>query len=478
MCQISPAGQASPSGQQAEILKFLRCLVDGDEARAVSVLSGRIAAAGDETNLSATIRKLWSSWKLKNEHVIVSLPRRYVTLRTIKIPAALPAEIEKIVSLQASKYLPYPPQELISGYQILSSDKEGYSTVSLVIVHRDSVARYVCLFERCSVSSLKIAVSSYGLCFLHDAVFPAQEDPVMIVDIDAAEAEIVVACGASLLASRSFKINRADPSWQDMIFEQVRKTRDVYREETGGKEPVRLLITGILSSAQSCAQAMRGRITIPVEVLDYRQKPVIASPGVRNNLSPEVSLASLAGVSLRPLPQSLDLVPPAMREKSRSFALMKDQAVTTGIFLGSLIIACGGSIRHSDNKARYLDKLMSELRVVESDARPLEDLRKKFSYLQGRMNSSASSLPALRELHRIMPADISLTSLNFEERRQIVMRGQSPALESIFVFVSALENSPVLGGYNIKMRNATKRSVPGAAEGAQAVEFEIVCAGK
>jgi Tfp pilus assembly PilM family ATPase len=87
--------------------------------------------------------RIFKNLEYKHNPVIISLGRQEATFRYINIPAQSPQEIEKIISFQTSKYLPYPASELVGGYQQISIDKEGYAQINLVVVHKNTIERYL-----------------------------------------------------------------------------------------------------------------------------------------------------------------------------------------------------------------------------------------------------------------------------------------------------------------------------------------------
>ena len=127
--------------------------------------------------------------------------------------------------------------------------------------------------------------------------------------------------------------------------------------------------------------------------------------------------------------------------------------------------------KNLDNREQYLKRLKIELDRVAKEARPLEEMDKRLKLMQSRWQKGPSSLGVLYELHQVMPREVTLISLNYEEDRQIILHGQSPRLDSVFLLVSKLEDSGVFKGFNIKVRYATKKKT----RTAEFIDFEIVC---
>jgi Tfp pilus assembly protein PilN len=113
-----------------------------------------------------------------------------------------------------------------------------------------------------------------------------------------------------------------------------------------------------------------------------------------------------------------------------------------------------------------------ELAKIAKEAKPLEEIEKKFKALENKNQKKSSSLDFLHELYQVMPEQISLTNLNYEEDGKVILRGQAAELNSVFTFVSQLEKSQILKDFNIKMRYATQKRT----QAGEVVSFEIICA--
>ena len=89
--------------------------------------------------------------------------------------------------------------------------------------------------------------------------------------------------------------------------------------------------------------------------------------------------------------------------------------------------------------------------------------------MEARLQKKPSTLDIVSELLKIVPNEISLVSLSYAEDNQLILRGQSPNLNSIFTFVSELEKSKVFQGFSPKIRYATQKKT----QAGEIVDFEI-----
>ena len=183
------------------------------------------------------------------------------------------------------------------------------------------------------------------------------------------------------------------------------------------------------------------------------------------------SLAALLGLCLRESADSLNLLPQELKNENRR--MLRRATLLKGLlFIIVILITCGlGVAKHLDNKALYLARLKAEMNKISQQARPLEDIERRFDLLESRAMNKPSSLDILHELHLVVPPQLTLVSLSYEEGKQVLLRGQSLELNSIFALVEQLERSLVLEDFNIKVRYATKKRTSSG----DLVDFEIEC---
>jgi Tfp pilus assembly PilM family ATPase len=402
--------------------------------------------------------------------VVVSLPRGRVTCRTLKIPTQTPKEIEGIITLQAPRFLPYPANELISGYQIISTDNSGYSEINLIIVHKDVIERYLHILHALKIAKFTITLSSFGLVALYSYMNPQEAGPVMVVDIDSHQVELAISSREKLFFSRFFKIPR-QPDWQSLFAEEVRKTQDAYLKEGARERPKKIALTGPAKNLSTFQNILSQKTDLPVETVSYTEKIKMTGSALDSLSYCETSFANLIGLGLKELPESLSLLLPAMKEKARASLEVRERLRQAAYICGIIFIFGLGVAKNIDNKALYINRLKAELRKIEEEARPLEEIEKRVEIMEGRAQKKPSSLDVLYEVHQIIPQEVSLVNLIYEEDNQVILRGQTAVLAAVFAFVSRLEKSAVFQNFNIKVRYATKRVV----QAGEIIDFEIAC---
>ncbi len=424
----------------------------------------------DNKKLTDVISSSFKKMGYSNNQIIISLPRSKATCRYIKIPTQQPKEIDNIVSLQVPRYLPYPPGDLISGYQLIGLDASGYSQVSLAIVHKDLIERYLSVLSTLKITKVNIFLSSYGLVNLYSYLEPGSKGVVMLLDIDVTQVEAIVIKDSRLVFSRYFRFDKTQENWQELFVNEVYKTRDAYSKEVSGQMPSRLLMFGRSDLLNVLAEPLNVRLGLNTQKLLYENKISISQKIKPTLASMDISLGSLFGFGIKEIDDTLNLLPLSAKERTRKASSRKEVvkfALMVFLVIFVFILAVANNI---NNKKKYLSRLNAELKKVEVQAKSLETIEKRIKVFYDRSDSQPSALDLIYELYQVIPSQVSLVSLTYEENTAVVLHGVAPELTSVFALVSKIEKSPVFKDFTTKVRYATKK----LTHKGEVIDFEIV----
>lgn len=442
------------------------------KTRSVMALSSEpISPDLDNKQLAQKLKEALKKIGFNNNRLIVSLARAKVTSRYLKIPTQSPDEIDKIVTLQAARYLPYHPNELVSAYQVISSDKEGCSEVNLVIAHKDIIERSLSILRELKIRDFKIILSSYGIPNLYSYILPKEQKTIMAVEVSPLKIEAAVIYGDKLFFSRSFKIAPHSEGWQDLFIEEIKRTKNAYSKEILNREIEKVVIFSALSELKPVTEILESQIGLPVEMPAYWE--MIATKkgaALKEMLGINNSCASLIGLALKEVPGSLSLLPPDLKEANKKRAIQNER-LRMALFAFIVLLTFGfGVDRSLKNKELYVKQLEKELEQLEKETKPLEELEKRINFMAGRIQGKLSILDMLYEVHRVIPREVSLVNLSYEEDAQMVVRGQALARDAIYGFLREMEKSTVFKNFNIKLRYDTSKKM----QSGEVIDFEII----
>jgi hypothetical protein len=407
-----------------------------------------------------------------NIPIILTLPRNQITSRFIKIPSNAPEEIERIVNLMTPQFLPYPSHELLNGYQTIQVDKEGYSDIHLVIVPKHIIERYITIFHNANVKQLSIIPGSFGLLNLYTALASPSHTKELIIATDAAQIEIAFIDGdQKLLFSRSFKYALNHPQWLSRCLEETEKTIDAFSKEVGGKPIEKIISLNDIPALDEFTLRISQAHQLPLETIHYLERLKFPQEMKDRINASSLSVTSLLGLLLKEIPETLNILPVETKTSQRLQIHKRKQKKLLIVLALTLIFTIIASDLNLRNKTVYLNRLKQELNKITAEAKPLELMEKKSQLLEKRSFEKLSPLEIISELHLLIPSGISLTQLNYEEDSQLLIKGQSQELNSVFNLVSRLENAKFMRGWTIKVRQATKQlSLAG-----EIVIFEVTC---
>lgn len=454
------------------VLKIAKCLRHGrapSQCVALEVFELSADAEGKENSRKLEV----FSGKLgyAGAPVIICLPRNQVTCRYIKIPAQSPAEIESIVSLQAARFLPYPPDELITGFEIISADKEGYAHINLVIAHKDSVERYIKIFQELKPAKISVFLSSYGICNLYNYFSAGISGTAMILDMDSAQAELVVVSEKKMLFSRSFRCPASGAGWEALLADEIRKTGDAYRKEFSCQMPDKIKVICSGKRARELEETVRKVPDLPLEIFSYAQEGKLISKEASDRISDfEYSFAGLIGLGSGEVEETLNLLPQGLKKEVKKSARHKEILRTAAYVAGIIFILGVSMAKGLSNKEEYLKQLKGLVNKIAKEAKPLEEIEKRSLLLEKRLQKKPSGLELIYAVSQVLPEQVSLVSLMYEESGQLILHGQAQELKTVFDFFSSLDKTPELKNFTTKVKYATSRKT----RSGDFVDFEIM----
>jgi hypothetical protein len=459
VCQFSEA--------RLRVIKCAQAIAKGAEF--LEAKAQEFPALADKKTLSFNLGRMLKELDFRDNLLIVSLPRAQVTCRYLKIPSKIPVELEQMASLQAPRYLPYQANELITAYQPILVDKDGYTHINLFIAHRDVIEDYAKIFKQLNVKNYSLLLSSVGLLNLYYALNPQIKSSAILIDIDVDQAEIAIVDKDNLFFSRSFKVSQNLPGWENVISGEISKTRNAYRKEVFYKDPEKIVIFGSPEKFQCLLEIVKKQTTIPVEISAYWQRLSFSEALLNQVSGSSGSYANLVGLGLKSIPESLSLLPPEIRSRKRNSLKARERLRVVYFFSSIAIIFSLGILKNIYNKTRFLSYIKVELNKIEKDARAIGELQKRIEFVEKSHQKKPSALDILYELHQIIPAEVILTDFSYDESGQIVLRGQTPQMNNVFEFVTQLEKSAVFRGFEIKVKySSNKKSSVG-----DLIDFEI-----
>lgn len=436
--------------------------------RGVRVERVLVEKSGDEEPTADSVRQFVRQAGVEGQPVVACVPRQAVTVRFIDLPSTSPREVADMIELQIGRQTPYSTEEIVYGYRILSTGREGYTRVMLVIAQRSAIRQRFHLLEEAGLRVHRMSVSSEGLVgWFRRAGAGADAAATLIVDVDAAYSEILVIAGGDVQYSRSILGGAAQVEADaERLVQEVERALAAWRGEEHAEVPARILLAGAGAQVPGLAAAIEAACRLPVEAAVYREAFVsgatleaLSAPAARG-----VSATAVLGAASGADGLQIDLTPEAVRERER----LEDTArllTRLGMRLMAILMLVAILVLVKlHQKREYLDGLQARTRETLQPVAEIERMQQQTALVKERLDRRNAPLNVLAEVQRLTPDSVYLTLVQTESDR-VVTRGVAEGQSEVFAFVSALESSPL---FVDAQSTRTARTRTGT-------EFEIAC---
>ena len=384
---------------------------------------------------SAKLKYIINKLKIKPKKVIACIPRSFVTIRYLNLPSTSEKEIAHMVRFQAKKQLPYSKEELVTAFKVIESNKDGYSRVMLVLVHRDVINKQLKLLGDLKLNPEYIELSSQAVASTFIKEHPEINKPIALIDIDMLSVDIQVIFNGKLVYTRN--VSLSENRTQESLLEEIIKSLNSYKKDN--KEVTSIFVSGKVHN--KLVENLSMSFDVPVKIFNPAE-----------NLT-EISLCSIIGlignfpnVLLNVLPDKIK-TQKQTREKRKRYLALASQCVgilllTLGIFMGII-----------HNKQNTLKWLNAEINKTDPIAKEVNKRANRLGVIKKQIDTKNSCLDILHELHRIIPNNISLATLDYKLNNTLKIKGQSKALSDALELIDILEKSHYFKNVQLKSSN-------------------------
>lgn len=456
-------------------VKLIQVTATGSEVKVTSCALKEYlpsdAAAGAQA-----LQQILKEHNIKTKNLVLSIPRPYVTTKSLRLPSHDPHEIDEMAGFQAVKQIPYPKEEIIHGSYVIGVDAEGYSKVMLTICHRDVIEGPIAILKDCGLAPIGVALSSFGLLnwFNLDSDLRNRSEaaPIILVECDTDNSDIAIINKGKLIYTRGLTFGSGEAEgYAERLAEEINKTLPVYEKETEAGRPNEAIFTGNITEVERSKSALEASLNMKVEFIGSFARVPLEVPPASQPYITQVSYSSLIGSALGLASfgsEGADLLPEELKIM-REAKTRKNELIVSVALLLAVIAALSFVVWNKmHQKAVTLKIVESRLKEIAPEAQKIEKMRLAAEIIKSQSKKKSEALDVLNELHKIVPPQIYLSMYNYDEDK-VELKGTTSVLSDVFRLVTILENSPYF--QNVQVRYATKRKI-GEQE---FVDFEIAC---
>lgn len=444
------------------------------KTKSINLFVENIASRSDE-EISQIFKAGFNRSQMTAKKFLISLPRNQVIIRNITLPSEDSGEIKDMVSLHVAKQVPYSMEEIIYDFYVYGKDEMNYSKVMIAIVRRDVIKRITTILDLSDIIPEGVILSSEGIFDWLESrgMFEAYKNDryFLSLDVDADFAELQIISKKGIIFTKAFSFdsgNLGTKEAKEGFIREIGHSLTIYQNEELHKMPSRIFISGAPASVEGLEIELFSKFAMPVVRIPVQE------PRLKFMASPpqDISCSSVLGILLSPERKRLSFMPTeilikkAFQQRSHHLIVMGFLMVTILMAVSSLFL---GRLYNRSRQLVQIDEILSENQQLGQE---LRQKMKIVKFVRGFLDPDASCLVKLFELTKLVPDDITLTTISLERGKDISVRGYSGSVSTIFAFISELEKSDFF--VKVQTNYTAKRK----SSGADVVDFELMCTTK
>lgn len=407
-------------------------IIPGSEPAAPPTTAPAEKAAKKKTRedyIVEAIQRVFQESNIKPGNVISAVASEDAMVRYFQMPKIPKQEWNAAINFEAKRYIPFRMEEVASDFQVVPSKSLPNSMdVVFVAVKQNIIERHVSLLERAGLRPIIIEPAPLSLIRAFNAA--EQIDPKLntaIVNIEIKIANIIILRNGVPYIIRDIPLDEEpfegkslEPVFEKLLSE-IKLSFDFY-EKRFPSEVIDKIIIYSQMPLEKWHELVGKELQIPVEVGDP-----LRGISIKKGIVPP-KLAVSFGLALREISGpfiDLNLYKEKMLVYKRKelFFKMVFMEASAAVFL--LIILKVLSMRTLAPLAHELDLTLSERPKVEVSIKKdsieeLESLKNRMAsekyLLESIIGKRTYSTSILVDLAELVPANIWLTEVNFEER--------------------------------------------------------------
>ncbi|MBU1912086.1 MAG: pilus assembly protein PilM [Candidatus Omnitrophica bacterium] len=382
-----------------------------------------------EEHIIEAIKRVLSENNVKQGNVVTAIPSEEAMVRYFQMPKIPKQERAAAVNFEAKRYIPFRMEDVISDYQVLpSKTAPNAMDVVFVAVKKNTLEQYLNIFNAAGLKPIIIESAPFSLMRAFNAA--QQVDPKVntaIVDIDTSSFNINILRSGVPYIIRDIPISDIESEGKSLepVFEkilaEIKLSFDFYEKQFPSEVIDKIIIYSRLP-LENWHEIVGKELQIPVEVGDPLRGIKIASGVV------PARAAICFGIALRGLAEpfiDINLCKEKLLvyRKKEFFLRVAFLEASLAVFL--LIVLKVFTIKAMAPLTGELTKTLSERPKVEVNVKSdnISDLEKIKNEMEARKNilenliSSRTYLtPRLQDIVKIIPKDMWLAEVSFEEK--------------------------------------------------------------
>ena len=400
--------------------------------------------ASDATRVAQTsvaVKQLIGEGKAAGTWVNYSIPAQSVFTRFVKLPQVGEEKIDQIVHFEAQQNVPFPIEEVVWDYQLLSSSDSGRFEVVLVAIKSDLLEELNDAVEDASVRTSVADVSPMATYNAFRYNYSDLTGCSMVIDIGARTTNLLF-IEPKKVFSRSIPIGGntitaaiakdfdepfavaeerkkrqgfvslggayAEPSDPEIarvskmirntmtrLHAEISRSISFYRSQQGGAQPERVFLSGGAVAMPYMREFFSEKLALPIEFFNPLRNVAAGSQVDVNAISQDAHLlGELVGLALRnnnACPMELNLRPASV-VKAQEMAARRPYIAMAG---ACLLLTLGGWHLYLQQAAGVYEQVLDKLRPQVA---ALQSVEKQFKQVSDEIKARQDSITPLTQV--------------------------------------------------------------------------------
>jgi Tfp pilus assembly protein PilN len=358
--------------------------------------------------------------------VTLTLPADQALLRIVELPTGDLTELPGMVELQVDRFSPFPVEHLVVAYEILESSGDR-TRLLIAAVQRDLIDREAAVLSAAGLDVRRVDLDVLGWWHHLSAQETAAAPGLHLHLYLAAGALTVLALqdGHPVLIralGRGLGIDTPQEIQDEIIL-----TLTTLENEWGLGSDASIVAWFDGEPDETWTRNLGDSCGLPARAARMADLPPLTE--------------GIARRALEDPDRTLNLAPPEWESNRRSRNASRRIIVAAAVCVGLWLLVVVGFLVALKLRDSSLARLRTHVEVLEKPAGEVRVLQSRTKALEDYGDRSRSALELLRQISTDLSEGLTLTSLSFRKGKNLNLRGDADAVNSVYDFFASMEKS-------------------------------------
>jgi len=401
------------------------------QAGNVSVSSDALALKSKtrEEYIVEAIKKVFAENNVKPGNVVTAIPSEETMVRYFQMPKIPKHERESAISFEAKRYIPFRMEDVISDFQVLPSKIEQNSMdVVFVAVKKNTIEQYLAMLNQAGLKPMILESAPFSLMRAFNAAHQIDtkvNTAIVNIAVNTLNINILRRGVPYIIRDVPFSESKSPDQSLEPVFEkilaEIKLSFDFYEKQFPSEIIDKIIIYSKLT-LENWHEIVGKELQIPVEIGEPTRGIRIGSGVV------PARGAVCFGLALRGLSEpfiDINLCKERLLFYKKKELFLKTVLLEASLAVFLLVVLKILTMRATAPLSNELNKTLSERPKIEINIKSdnISDLEKLKNEIEARkkvledlISSRIYLTPKLQDIVSVMPKNMWLSEVNFEER--------------------------------------------------------------